>query len=388
MLTIGLIGIDIDSGNKGVAALGYAAIRLIDEIACEQGRKDIHYVIMNNSLDHFNDGSLDLITGRPTEISTYKYSFKKPKQLLELKNQIKKCDIVIDFTGGDSFSDIYGVKRMVKVSFEKMLTVRQKKKLILAPQTYGPYKHRISRMMAKYILKRAAVVFSRDKKSLETIRRLADIPVKSVTDVAFYLPYKQSDIKSDKIKVGMNVSMLLWNGGYTGTNQFGLKTDYQEYCKSLIESLLKKNKYEIYLIPHVITEKIYCENDCAVCEKLKELFPDVVVAPKFSTPIDAKNYISAMDVFTGARMHSTIAAFSSGVATIPFAYSKKFEGVFGSYSYDYIIDGAKTDTKEAVEKTVQYIENYQKLREKVKKSAEITEVYLEELKTEIGKIFM
>ena len=100
MLTIGLIGIDIDSGNKGVAALGYAAIRLIDEIACKQGEKDNHYVIMNNSLNHFNDGSLDQITGRPTGISTYRYSFKKPKQLMELKNQIKKCDIIIDFTGG------------------------------------------------------------------------------------------------------------------------------------------------------------------------------------------------------------------------------------------------------------------------------------------------
>ena len=32
-------------------------------------------------------------------------------------------------------------------------------------------------------------------------------------------------------------------------------------------------------------------------------------------------------------MHATIGAISSGVATIPFSYSRKFEGLFGNLEY-------------------------------------------------------
>ena len=85
-------------------------------------------------------------------------------------------------------------------------------------------------------------------------------------------------------------------------------------------------------------------------------------------------------------MHSTIGAFSSGVATIPFAYSKKFEGVFGNYNYSYMIDGMHMETDEAVEKTIEYMDNYHKLNGEVRKSAEITDKLIEILKDDIGQI--
>lgn len=386
MFKIGFMGIDIDNGNKGVAALGYAAVKLIDEIACSKGIMDAHYVLFNNSIRHMNDGALDVITGRKTEVSTYNYSFKKVKQLVELNRQIKDCSLVIDFTGGDSFSDIYGVKRMLKVSFEKFLAIRQKKNLVLAPQTYGPYKHWLSKKLAKYIITRASAVFSRDEKSMEILKHMKGVHVKTVTDVAFYLPYHKEEITSEKIKAGVNVSMLLWNGGYTGNNQFGLKTDYKEYCIRLIKKLVEDGRYEVHLIPHVIAESVPCENDCLACEELHEMYPQTIVAPKFHTPIEAKNYISAMDVFTGARMHSTIGAFSSGVATIPFAYSQKFEGVFGNYNYPYMIDGRNTEMDKAVEETIDYIRHYEMLEKAVKDSQRKTTQYMNDLKGAIWDI--
>lgn len=386
MFKIGLMGIDIDNGNKGVAALGYAAVKLIDEIACSKGIMDAHYVLFNNSIRHMNDGALDVITGRETEVSTCNYSFKRVKQLMELNRQIKDCSLVVDFTGGDSFSDIYGVKRMMKVSFEKFLAIRQKKNLVLAPQTYGPYKHWLSKQLAKYIITRASAVFSRDEKSMEILKHMKGVHVKTVTDVAFYLPYHKEEITSEKIKAGVNVSMLLWNGGYTGNNQFGLKTDYKEYCIRLIKKLVEDGRYEVHLIPHVIAESVPCENDCLACEELHEMYPQTIVAPKFHTPIEAKNYISAMDVFTGARMHSTIGAFSSGVATIPFAYSQKFEGVFGNYNYPYMIDGRNTEMDKAVEETIDYIRHYEMLEKAVKDSQRKTTQYMNDLKGAIWDI--
>ena len=101
----------------------------------------------------------------------------------------------------------------------------------------------------------------------------------------------------------------------------------REYCRQIIKKYSEDDKTEIHIIPHVIDEDNYdsLENDSRVCKLLKEEFPCAVLAPDFKDPIEAKSYISNMDVFIGARMHSTIGAISAGVATIPFSYSRKFK---------------------------------------------------------------
>ena len=93
------------------------------------------------------------------------------------------------------------------------------------------------------------------------------------------------------------------------------------------------------------------------------MYPDTVLAPPFSDPIEAKNYISQMSFFLGARMHATIGSFSSGVVTIPFSYSKKFEGLYGNLEYPYVISATKVSTEEAVETTLSYIEDPAPLKE-------------------------
>ena len=47
-------------------------------------------------------------------------------------------------------------------------------------------------------------------------------------------------------------------------------------------------------------------------------------------------------------MHSTIAAFSSGVPVVPMAYSRKFNGLFiDTLGYDHMVD-LKVDTDEDI----------------------------------------
>ena len=87
--------------------------------------------------------------------------------------------------------------------------------------------------------------------------------------------------------------------------------------------------------------------------------------------MQAKKYISEMDVFVGARMHATIGAFSSVVVTIPFSYSVKFEGLFESVDYQYIIHGKTMDLEEALTTTIKYIEKCEELSEKQQYSMKI-----------------
>ena len=86
------------------------------------------------------------------------------------------------------------------------------------------------------------------------------------------------------------------------------------------------------------------------------------MSPRFTNPIEAKNFIAEMDVFVGARMHATIGAFSAGVVTIPFSYSRKFEGLYNSLGYPYTIDARKIDTQTAIKLTLEYINNSEPLK--------------------------
>ena len=184
-----------------------------------------------------------------------------------------------------------------------------------------------------------------------------------VSDMAFVLPYDKSMYSfSTNEKVGINVSGLLYRGGFTHNNQFEMTIDYPLLIQRLIEHLMKQ--YEVHLIPHVIdlSENAH-DDDYKVCLDLHQKYPATILAPAFQTPIEAKSYISNMDIFIGSRMHSTIASFSSGVVTIPISYSRKFEGLYQSLNYDYVVNGKTETTDSAFLKVLRYIEERQTLKE-------------------------
>lgn len=93
-----------------------------------------------------------------------------------------------------------------------------------------------------------------------------------------------------------------------------------------------------------------------------------------------------MDIFLGARMHASIAAISSNVATIPFSYSKKFEGLFGSLEYPYVISATKISTDNAISLTKKYITEYNVLKDVGMSSVSDVMDKLDIVKCEITKI--
>ena len=93
-----------------------------------------------------------------------------------------------------------------------------------------------------------------------------------------------------------------------------------------------------------------------------------------------------MDIFIGSRMHSTIAAFSSGVVTIPVSYSRKFEGLFNSFNYEYVINGKTENTESALNKTIEYIDKNAELKKMQDKSLKIIEEKKNEFITSLESI--
>ncbi|MFA6832245.1 MAG: polysaccharide pyruvyl transferase family protein, partial [Bacteroidaceae bacterium] len=237
----------------------------------------------------------------------------------------------------------YGNERFNGINLIHREEKKYHKSYCLLPQTVGPFSSPTIKVKAVKAIEDADIVMTRDKQSFDYVREIAPLQkqVEEYIDVAFFLPYKKKEFSKDKIHVGLNISALLWHGGYTRDNQFGLVVDYPSLVRQVIDYFLSLKDVQLHLIPHVVGGERGIENDYAVSYDLCEEYdnPNITLSPLFLDPAAAKSYISGMDFFMGARMHATIAAFSSGVPVVPMAYSRKFNGLFiDTLDYPHLVD--------------------------------------------------
>lgn len=370
-INIGLMGCTLNNPNLGCAALTFSLLTVLEKIAqkknievkycffCEEASSDeIKKIADELEIEKERIELSGVLTWEFYSIYSALRTVRWiPRTYMAIK-ELKKCNFIIDLTQGDSFTDIYGEKRFYRLSANKRLVELIGTKLILGPQTYGPFEDRKIKRYVKKIIERANIVIARDEKSKIFLEEFCDKNILVATDLAFRLPYiqKKEEENSSIIKIGINPSGLLCKKKTDGS-EFDtiLAMDFDDYLLKLINWLKEKGNYEIHLIPHVGNEAI-------------DAFPDienVIYHKQFSSPIQAKSLISNMDIFLGARMHATIAAFSSGVATIPLAYSRKFAGLFENIGYNYTIDLQKLDESQALDITKQYIEEYKKIKQEI-----------------------
>jgi colanic acid/amylovoran biosynthesis protein len=281
-------------------------------------------------------------------------------------------DVFIGVAGGDSFSDIYGMRRLILGCLVRIIPLMLKKALILFPQTYGPFSRALSRSMARYVLKHSARIYSRDQAGLAYLRELTpgaelDGKVRFAPDVAFLLDPRRPPALDlgefgrirtpQSIVVGINVSGLIYYGGYTGHNEFGLTVDYRRLVSGIVDHMLKQEDTLIVLVPHVVPPKRFkgnVENDLNACLDVYDRFAKSHPGRLFVTRGDydqgqIKYIIGLCDFFIGTRMHSCIAALSQGIPAVGLAYSKKFKGVFETVGAErFVLDMRDADEERAV----------------------------------------
>ncbi|MEO1019006.1 MAG: polysaccharide pyruvyl transferase family protein [Pseudomonadota bacterium] len=282
-------------------------------------------------------------------------------------NAVRRCHLVVDIGAGDSFSDIYGDRRIGTQLAAKYLVLLARRPLILGPQTIGPFEKSYWRRAALLAIARAHSVVTRDNLSTHFLRDIGyRKEVVEASDLALKLPHNPPRRRTQRsIKVGLNVSGLLFNGGYTQGNMFGLRADYPTLIRALIGQFIALDGIEVHLVSHVISDQFEVEDDYRVNCSLAAEFPATVLGPKFKDPVEAKSYIAGLDFFMGSRMHACIAAFSTGVPVLPIAYSRKFAGVFGTLGYDVLADCRIEDEESILAKARQSFEARDALKQEM-----------------------
>ena len=375
-MNIILANAPVKNGNRGCVALSLSTLYIIDKIL--NGRNIPHaFYLPQSGYDKKEEHTIkagkvnlkfiSLMDITPLSIKQQIKNIAKYKEYQATKEAYQEADFILDIGQGDSFADIYGKRRFDWIFSQYRLGMKYKKPYCILPQTIGPFKDASIRTQACKGISYAKCVMARDKQSYDYVKEL--LPDKSVTeiiDVAFFMPFNRKEFNKDFIHVGLNVSALLWHGGYTRDNQFGLNVDYPSVIRFIIDYFLKQANVKVHLIPHVVSGERHVENDYAVSYDLFEEYnhPNLILSPLFLDPISAKSYIAGMDFFMGARMHSTIAAFSSEVPVVPMAYSRKFNGLFtDTLQYPYMADMKVQSEAEILDGIKQCYEQKDKLKE-------------------------
>ncbi|UCD75709.1 MAG: polysaccharide pyruvyl transferase family protein [Phycisphaerales bacterium] len=285
---------------------------------------------------------------------------------------IREADAVLDLTGGDSFTDLYGRRRFRIVTLEKIIALQQKRPLILPPQTIGPFNHARSRRIAQRILRAATMVWARDQKSFTILRELLGCDFdthrhRCGIDIAFGLETNEparplpepiaSWLSPDRSRpvVGFNVSGLISNNPDQSKRRFNLRADYHQAVVRFLRRILDETDCNVLLVPHVSTAPGHFEHDPDACKSAAaELGRThrrrVQVLPDCYDACETKWVIARTDWFCGTRMHAAIAALSSGVPSAAIAYTRKTLGVFQTCGQGrHVADPRETDTDDIVE---------------------------------------
>ncbi|MEI6673580.1 MAG: polysaccharide pyruvyl transferase family protein [Verrucomicrobiota bacterium] len=405
---IALLGIPVSSRNQGVQALGATLVDL-----CMKASAGVRIrVLVGNSQPQVigyrvggSDHMVPVVNFRLSPRALlhehlawivlmalcYKaLPFAMPRRLIARSTPwieaLERSAFAGDIRGGDSFSDIYGMRRFVIGFLAAWSVLLVKGSIVQFPQTYGPFKSRVARAMARFLLRRSSVIMARDKSSLRVAQELvgAAREILLSPDVAFALEATCPEhlIVDPSLTggmpagiVGVNVNGLMYHGGYSRNNMFGLKMDYPGFLRSLLLALLAEQAQEVWLVPHVYAPAGDVESDPDASHHLRDSLPLElqkrvrIVAGEYDTH-QIKGVIGMSDFFIGSRMHSCIAALSQGVPCVGVAYSMKFRGVFESVGLEsWVVDGREVNADEAVVQVMDLYRHREDERSALRKSA-------------------
>jgi colanic acid/amylovoran biosynthesis protein len=274
--------------------------------------------------------------------------------------------VVFGLNGGDSFSDIYGLRRLLYVMLPQLIAIQLRKPLVLLPQTYGPFRSTVARWWARYLLKNATYIGTRDLEGVTEVRTLTKgarqaefshdmaflmAPVRPAEDIVATVRLLKA---SSQPLIGLNISGLLWMGGYTSDNSFGLCGDYKELMMRLLAHIVKQLDGRVLLIAHVYGEN--GESDVNAIQECVRTVPGelrerLTFLESRMDQAETKWLIGQCDFFVGSRMHACIGALSQSVPAVGLAYSGKFAGVFRSIGAEALaVDLRATAADAAIER--------------------------------------
>lgn len=256
-------------------------------------------------------------------------------------------DLIVDLSG-DMLTEDYGPHVAYSHFIPLLLAIILQRRFAICAQSIGPFK--LTKLLARIILKRAAFITTRDQISFDYLSRLRLHPerVSKTADLAFLLdPISRKNalslLKVEGINpipgrplLGVSLSHLV-KSKYDKNNPHSDTVHFEDLFASILDDLSIRYGLDILFIPHV-TGPSKNKDDrnihLSISTRMKTNFHLLNIDYAAS---ELKGIIGLCEMMIGARMHANIAALSNHIPTMAVAYSHKSLGIMQMLGQGYFV---------------------------------------------------
>lgn len=367
--------------NKGTAALVKTRVKLLNELI-PNARFQVFGADpdFTPEMEYLKDVDITFSSNVLSIGRSPKVLFKSFKNLIEIllaskgwgsmgNESVRRyhaCDYIVS-TGGDMLTEDYGLLSLASTASNLTLGKTLGKPVIIYAESVGPFKKRLSRMLAKYTFRRVDLITLRDEISKG---HLLDIGVEEsrihvTTDSAFlFEPAPEDRVNEileqeglsdiDGLLFGIAPSKIIASYGFDDIQDSKAKYEaYTSLMSKLVEYINSKMNASVVLVPHVMgpgrnDDRIVSRD---IVQKLGARSRCISLEKEYASE-EVKGIIGKCDLFIGSRMHSTIASTSQSVPTIAIAYSHKTHGIIGRIlgQEDFILDVKDLNMEKLIDK--------------------------------------
>lgn len=246
----------------------------------------------------------------------------------KMSTWLSSYDLLLDMRAGDSFSDIYGIRRVISMSLFAEIARRRGVPVALGPQTIGPFSSRLGNALGKRALSMAKLVFARDSISANYAASMGREVDSRTSDVVFCIP---QPIPGPTADIGFNISGLLWQPN-PHVDHLRYREDVIRLCGKLVEA-----GRTVTLFAHVL-DSADKDNDLPAVEAVQESMKNEVSIFVPTSLDEVRSFVSGCQLVIGSRMHACLNSLSVGTPAISLSYSRKFEPLLMDLGWVHNVD--------------------------------------------------
>lgn len=262
--------------------------------------------------------------------------------------------------------------------FDIMLAKSLKKKVLIMPNSFGPYKGKLERKIVRRVLSQCDLIFAREEKSQKYLSKLlVNKEVNLSPDLGFYIrDYTEGrelsslyNVKKKKVAITMRP--------YRFPENEDPELKYQRYINEMFQFicfLIEKDFYPV-LTAHTLGPSAHENDILALKEVINKLNEQSVSSEKYAyienpemNCYDLTKFYEQMDYIVGTRFHSIIFAMSSMIPPIAIAYSgNKAQGIMKDAKLsEYVIEIGHIEDREIIDKFESLVNDSSNVKEKLK----------------------
>ncbi len=245
----------------------------------------------------------------------------------------RNCDAVFVKGGGfiHSYGAITDAYQIYYLLYYFLVAIRFKKQLFVLPNSVGPLRSKLARLLACYVLKRCTYVSVRESVSKRfLLAQKLNVPIYRHADLGFFLTCDEKfNANMYLIEHGVNLSVPIVGitlRPYRFPGDSNPEKKYENYIMSVVSfcHYLEEQKYQIVLFSHTLGPGAH-ENDTIAITEVSNLLDEQNIKHVMieDEELDCRQVMALYSKFNylvGTRFHSVIFAQNSFVPTIAISY--------------------------------------------------------------------